>query len=200
MIFWLVRWLAEPTVKAPYSKSLVVAIVPLCLGFSFAAAALRADVQSMWSLARPSTFTYWRLQMSTLLQGTWFAVPEYFVGLAPLAMYSLSLCLASSALVLAIASVLRPNLRREQLFAACLLLHVTLFGASVAWARVLARDHLIRHGIRERTSSNQAMQLTASEPAVCAWSVCRRERMLRGMHSGLAAVDLVTREVSCARF
>ena len=30
---------------------------------------------------------------------------------------------------------------------------------------------------------NQAMQLTASKPAVYAWSVCRRERMLRGMHS-----------------
>ena len=42
-------------------------------------------------------------------------------------------------------------------------------------------------------SSNQAMQLTASKPAVYAWSVCRRERMLRGMHSGLAAADLVSR-------
>ena len=41
--------------------------------------------------------------------------------------------------------------------------------------------------------SNQAMQLTASKPADCAWSVCRRERMLRGMHSGLAAADLVSR-------
>ena len=34
---------------------------------------------------------------------------------------------------------------------------------------------------------NQAMQLTASKSAVYAVSVCRRERMLRGMHSGLAA-------------
>jgi hypothetical protein len=34
------------------------------------------------------------------------------------------------------------------------------------------------------------MQLTASKPAVYAWSVCRRERMLRGMHRGLAAADL----------
>ncbi len=40
---------------------------------------------------------------------------------------------------------------------------------------------------------NQAMQLTASKPAIYAWSVCRRDRMLRGMHSGLAAADLVSR-------
>ena len=31
------------------------------------------------------------------------------------------------------------------------------------------------------------MQPTASKPAVYAWSACRRERMLRDMHSGLAA-------------
>ena len=42
-------------------------------------------------------------------------------------------------------------------------------------------------------ASNQAMQLTASKSAVYAWSVCRRERLLRGMHRGLAAADLVTR-------
>ena len=41
--------------------------------------------------------------------------------------------------------------------------------------------------------SNQAMQLTASKPAIYASSVCRRERMLRVMHSGLAAADLVAR-------
>ena len=40
---------------------------------------------------------------------------------------------------------------------------------------------------------NQAMQLTASKPDVRAWGVCRRERMLRGMHRGLAAADLVSR-------
>lgn len=40
-------------------------------------------------------------------------------------------------------------------------------------------------------ASNQAMQLTASKPVVYAWSVCRRERMLRGMRRGLAAADLV---------
>ena len=40
---------------------------------------------------------------------------------------------------------------------------------------------------------NQAMQLTASKRAVYASSVCRRKRMLRGMHSGLAAADLVSR-------
>ena len=40
---------------------------------------------------------------------------------------------------------------------------------------------------------NQAMQLTASKPAVYPSRVCRRERMLRGMHRGLAAADLVSR-------
>ena len=42
-------------------------------------------------------------------------------------------------------------------------------------------------------SPNQAMQLTASQLADYASRVCRRERMLRGMHSGLAAADLVSR-------
>ena len=37
------------------------------------------------------------------------------------------------------------------------------------------------------------MQLTASKPAVYAWSVCPRERIVRGMHGGLAAADLVSR-------
>jgi hypothetical protein len=41
--------------------------------------------------------------------------------------------------------------------------------------------------------SNQAMQLTASKPAIYAGGVCRRERMLRGMHRGLATADLVSR-------
>ena len=41
--------------------------------------------------------------------------------------------------------------------------------------------------------SNQAMQLTASNPADCAWSVCRREHTLRGMRRGLAAADLLAR-------
>ncbi len=40
---------------------------------------------------------------------------------------------------------------------------------------------------------NQAMQLTASKPAIYAVRACRRERMLRRMHSGLAAADLVSR-------
>jgi hypothetical protein len=40
---------------------------------------------------------------------------------------------------------------------------------------------------------NQAMQLTASKPDVYAWGLCRRKRMLRGMRSGLAAADLVSR-------
>ena len=44
-----------------------------------------------------------------------------------------------------------------------------------------------------RQPSNQAMQLTASKPAVYAFRVCRREYMLRGMHRGLAAADLLAR-------
>ena len=40
---------------------------------------------------------------------------------------------------------------------------------------------------------NQAMQLTASKPAVYAWSICRRERMLRGMRIGRAAAELLPR-------
>ena len=43
------------------------------------------------------------------------------------------------------------------------------------------------------TVPNQAMQLTASKPAIYVRRVCRRERMLRGMHRGLAAADLVSR-------
>jgi hypothetical protein len=40
---------------------------------------------------------------------------------------------------------------------------------------------------------NQAMQLTASKPVVYTFSACRRARMLRGMHRGLAAADFVSR-------
>jgi hypothetical protein len=40
---------------------------------------------------------------------------------------------------------------------------------------------------------NQAMQLTASKPAVYAFRVCHRAGMLRFMHRGLAAADLVSR-------
>jgi hypothetical protein len=35
--------------------------------------------------------------------------------------------------------------------------------------------------------SNPTMQLTASKPDVYGWSACRRKRMLRFMHRGLAA-------------
>ena len=42
-------------------------------------------------------------------------------------------------------------------------------------------------------ASNQAMQLTASKPAIYAGGVCPRELMLRGMRIGLAAADLVSR-------
>jgi hypothetical protein len=44
-----------------------------------------------------------------------------------------------------------------------------------------------------RNKSNQAMQLTASKPVDYASGVCRRERMLRFMRSGLAAADLLAR-------
>ncbi len=37
------------------------------------------------------------------------------------------------------------------------------------------------------------MQLTASKPAIYVVSVCRRERIMRGIHGGLAAADLVSR-------
>ena len=46
---------------------------------------------------------------------------------------------------------------------------------------------------KTRERPNQAMQLTASKPAIYAWSVCLRARTLRGMHSGLAAADLLAR-------
>jgi hypothetical protein len=42
-------------------------------------------------------------------------------------------------------------------------------------------------------ASNQAMQLTASKPAIYAFSGCRRASMLRAMRTGLAAADLVSR-------
>ena len=44
-----------------------------------------------------------------------------------------------------------------------------------------------------RQTPNQAMQLTASKPAVYASCGCRRDSILRGMHRGLAAADLVSR-------
>ena len=65
-------------------------------------------------------------------------------------------------------------------FAACVALLITGTGAFA----------VIRPS---RSHPNQAMQLTASKPAVYASGVCRRERMLRGMHRGLAAADLVSR-------
>jgi hypothetical protein len=43
------------------------------------------------------------------------------------------------------------------------------------------------------TRPNQAMQLTASKPDIRGWSVCRRKRMRRAMHIGLAAAALVSR-------
>jgi len=46
---------------------------------------------------------------------------------------------------------------------------------------------------KEPETPNHAMQLTASKLAIYAGGVCHRERMLRGMHSGLAAADLVSR-------
>jgi hypothetical protein len=45
---------------------------------------------------------------------------------------------------------------------------------------------------KSTSASNQAMQLTASRPVDCASRVCRRRLMLRSMHRGLAAADLVS--------
>ena len=47
--------------------------------------------------------------------------------------------------------------------------------------------------VQQPKAPNQAMQLTVSKLAVYASGVCHRERMLRGMHSGLAAADLMAR-------
>ena len=54
-------------------------------------------------------------------------------------------------------------------------------------------SHDRKSALSSRQPSNQAMQLTASKPAVYDRSVCRRERILLGMHRGLAAADLVSR-------
>ena len=44
-------------------------------------------------------------------------------------------------------------------------------------------------------SPNQAMHLTASKPAVHAFCLCHRGRMLRCMHRGLAAAELTARQM-----
>jgi hypothetical protein len=62
------------------------------------------------------------------------------------------------------------------------------FSAMASTAEIVC--HVSR---RRNATSNQAMELTASKPDVYGWSVCRRERMLRFMHRGLAAADLVSR-------
>ena len=69
-----------------------------------------------------------------------------------------------------------------------------MFRASVAMEDPMAEGtEAVAVATSATNASNQAMRLTASKPDVHAWSVCRRERMLRGMHSGLAAADLVSR-------
>ena len=47
--------------------------------------------------------------------------------------------------------------------------------------------------VQQCVPCNQAMQLTSSRLDAYDWSVCRRERMLRGMQRGLATADLVPR-------
>lgn len=47
--------------------------------------------------------------------------------------------------------------------------------------------------VRPCETSNQAMQLSARKPVVYAWRVCRRQRMLRGIHTALAAADVLAR-------
>ena len=78
-------------------------------------------------------------------------------------------------------------------------------GKTVIWeiVEILPDELRLRHAKQDYTfkrdskvppqASNQAMQLTASKLAIYARSVCRRERMLRGIHKGLAAADLVAR-------
>ena len=79
-------------------------------------------------------------------------------------------------------------------------LFITTDGASlivhhrhVMRAEPIAPYREIKRVPMQRTTSNEAMQLTASKPAVCVSGVCRRARMLRSMHGGLAAADLVSR-------
>jgi hypothetical protein len=64
-----------------------------------------------------------------------------------------------------------------------------LYGYQLRWQPL---DPLLRH-IGSTPRPNQAMQLTASKPAIYAFTACRRARMLRGMPRGLAAADLVSR-------
>ena len=142
-----VRPLATSPVKRPFFSSLLWLSLPLCVGFSLAAAALRADVQSMWSAARPSTFDCWPLQLSILIHRAWYAIPEYFVGVTPLLAYGVTLCVASAFIGFGVSFGLRDRLSRQHLFLFCLFLHATLFTASLYWARVLARDYLISHPV-----------------------------------------------------
>ena len=55
---------------------------------------------------------------------------------------------------------------------------------------VLAKTRWPKHTSKK---PNQAMQLTASKSAIYAFRVCHRASMLRSMHRGLAAADLVSR-------
>ena len=58
--------------------------------------------------------------------------------------------------------------------------------------RCASRCQTHQMSVYRQTRPNQAMQLTATKPAVYAVRVCRRERMLRGMRRGLAAADCVS--------
>ena len=71
-----------------------------------------------------------------------------------------------------------------------------------AGLRLISASRQTRTAVLERTyasyepvaqPSNQAMQLTASKPAIYASRAYRRASMLRGMHRGLAAADLLAR-------
>ena len=65
--------------------------------------------------------------------------------------------------------------------------------SALDWAEINQYSDIADWLRQHRQASHQAMQLTASKLDVHAWSVCRRKRMLRGMHRGLAAADLVSR-------
>ena len=135
--------------KRPFLTSQLILIFPLLLGFSWAAAALRADVQSAWSISGPGTFHYWSMQLSVLLHRAWWAAPEYFVGVTPLLVYGLILCAISVAMVFGVSILVRHRLQGRQLFLVCFFLQAPLFAASLCGARVFAWHYLISHPAKD---------------------------------------------------
>ena len=72
------------------------------------------------------------------------------------------------------------------------------YSGSTMWQQIVrslsSDERVFRESLlADAKRPNQAMQLTASKPDVHPWRVCRRESILRRMHRGLAAADLVSR-------